>query len=259
MAFFPITEKLTARIAEQQDRVRARFPGGCSLLFPAETDNPEGDKPVPRKTWVGHLTSWLADIDLVDERGHRVHLTPHQFRHTLGPRLINADVPQHVVQELLDHMSAAMTAVYARLHARTVRAHWERAVVTVNANGELVQLDESDPLSNAAWTRISLGRAKQTLPNGYCGLPLVRDCEHANPCLTCPMFLTTPEFLPQHHNQRRRTLTIIENARTAGHGRIAEKNTKILDNLNKIIDACESCDDGDVVLGGKVAQLDGAS
>jgi hypothetical protein len=36
---------------------------------------------------------------------------------------------------------------------------WERAV-TVNAQGEIVQLAEGDPLSNAAWTRVSLGRAK---------------------------------------------------------------------------------------------------
>jgi integrase len=98
--------------------IGARFPGGCSLLFPAETDNPRGDKPMPRKTWVGHLTAWLADIELVDEHGHRVHVTPHQFRHTLGTRLINANVPQHIVQELLDHMSLAMTGVYARAAAR---------------------------------------------------------------------------------------------------------------------------------------------
>jgi site-specific recombinase XerD len=85
VAFFPITEKLAARIAEQQDRVRAGFSGGRSLLFPAETDNPRGDKPVPRKTWVGHLTAWLADIDLVDEHGHHVHVTPHQFGTPSGP------------------------------------------------------------------------------------------------------------------------------------------------------------------------------
>jgi hypothetical protein len=70
-----------------------------------------------------------------------------------------------------------MTGVYARLHAKTVRAHWERAV-TVNA---------------------------------------------------------------------------------PGHDRIIEKNTQILDNLDKIITTCEGCDDGEVVFGGKVAQLDDAS
>ncbi|RSN27234.1 hypothetical protein DL990_28925 [Amycolatopsis sp. WAC 01416] len=60
-------------------------------------------------------------------------------------------------------------------------------------------------------------------------------------------------------DERGRTLTIIETAKSAGHARIAEKNTKILDNLDKIITTCESCEDDEVVLGGKVAQLDGAS
>jgi len=45
----------------------------------------------------------------------------------------------------------------------------------------------------------------------------------------------------------------------AGHDRIAEKNTTILDNLDKIIKTCEGCDEGEVVFGGKVAQLDDAS
>jgi integrase len=30
-------------------------------------------------------------------------VTGHQFRHTLGTRLINSGVPQHVVQKLLGH------------------------------------------------------------------------------------------------------------------------------------------------------------
>jgi integrase len=29
-------------------------------------------------------------------------VTCHQFRHTLGTRLINANVPQHIVQQLLE-------------------------------------------------------------------------------------------------------------------------------------------------------------
>ncbi|GAA1963446.1 tyrosine-type recombinase/integrase [Catenulispora subtropica] len=259
VAFFPITEKLAERIAVQAHAVRERFPRGCPWLFPGENDNPLGDRPVPRRTFTGQLEAYLRDIELVDENGNRTRVTTHQFRHTLGTRLINANVPQHVVQTLLDHMSPAMTAVYARLHDTTIREHWERATLTVNAEGEIVKVEESDPLSNAVWSRISLGRAKQTLPNGYCGLPLIRDCEHANPCLTCPMFLTTPEFLPQHQEQRGRTLTIIESAKSAGHARIAEKNQKILENLDKIITACESCEDDEVVFGGKVASLDAAS
>ena len=55
----------------------------------------------------------------------------------------------------------------------------------------------------------SLARATMALPNGYCGLPLQQTCPHANACLTCPMFLTTPDFLPQHHAQRQQTLELI--------------------------------------------------
>ena len=46
-----------------------------------------------------------------------------QWRHTLGTRLINKDVPQEVVRRILDHDSAQMTSHYARLHDTTVRRH----------------------------------------------------------------------------------------------------------------------------------------
>jgi hypothetical protein len=43
------------------------------------------------------------------------------------PTSFNRDVPQHVVQKILDHDSAQMTAHYARLSDKTVREHWEKA------------------------------------------------------------------------------------------------------------------------------------
>lgn len=33
------------------------------------------------------LERWLTACDIRDENGHRVHVTPHQWRHTLGTRL----------------------------------------------------------------------------------------------------------------------------------------------------------------------------
>ena len=46
----------------------------------------------------------------------RVH--PHGFRHTVGTRMINNDVPQRVVQQFLGHESPSMTARYAHIHDR---------------------------------------------------------------------------------------------------------------------------------------------
>jgi len=158
------------------------------------------------------------------------------------PTSFNRDVPQHVVQKILDHDSALMTALYARLSDKTVREHWEKAR-KVGATGQPVQISPDGPLGDAAWAKHHLSRATQALPNGYCQLPLVKTCPHANSCLTCPMFVTTAEFLPQHHAQRQATLQLITAAEAAGHARAAEMNKQVAANLDKIITALQAAGD----------------
>jgi ferredoxin len=123
----------------------------------------------------------------------------------------------------------------------------------VNAAGQTVALDPGGALAEAAWAKQRIGRATQALPNGYCQLPMVKSCPHANSCLTCPMFVTTAEFLPQHHAQRQATLQIITAAEAAGHDRVTEMNRQVVGNLDKIITALEADDDG------KEAEAAGAS
>jgi hypothetical protein len=172
-----------------------------------------------------------------------VRLTPHQWRHTLGTILINRAVPQHVVQKILDHDSAEMTAHYARLSDKTLREHWERAR-KVNAQGQSVQISPDGPLGDAACSKQRLSGATQALPNGYCELPMVRTCPHASSCLTCPMFVTTAEFLPQHHAQRQQTLQIITAAEANGQARVAEMNRQVAGNHGKIIASLEDGGEG---------------
>ena len=130
-----------------------------------------------------------------------------------------------------------------RLSDKTVREHWERAR-KVNAEGKPVQISPDGPLNDAAWSKQRLSRATQALPNGYCELPMVKTCPHANSCLTCPMFVTSQEFLPQHHAQRQQTLQIISAAEANGQARVAEMNRQVAGNLDKIIAALEA-DDGE--------------
>jgi len=159
------------------------------------------------------------------------------------------DRSRHAIMSLpldhphIKHDSAEMTAHYARLSDKTVREHWEKAR-KVNAQGQPVQISPDGPLSDAAWSKQRLSRATQALPNGYCELPVVRTCPHANSCLTCPMFVTTAEFLPQHHAQRRQTLQIITVAEANGQARVAEMNKQVADNLGRIIATLEDEDDG---------------
>jgi hypothetical protein len=51
------------------------------------------------------------------------------------------------------------------------------------------------------------------------------------------VFLTGPEFLPELHEQRRRTLAIIDAAHSAGQSRVLQMNTQVLTNLDRIIDS----------------------
>jgi site-specific recombinase XerD len=241
-ALVPIDEQLLAQIRDQQQRIVQQWHGQTTFLFPRDKANLRGDRHIAGDTYRIALYRWLEHCDIRDEQGRPARLTPHQFRHSLGTRLINKDVPQEVVRKILDHDSPDMTAHYARLHDTTVRRHWEKAH-KVNITGERVTLDPDGPLAEAAWAKQRLGRITQALPNGYCGLPIQQTCPHANACLTCPMFITTEQFLPQHRQHRQQLHQIISAAEANGQRRLVEMNQQVLTNLDNIITSLQ--DPGD--------------
>lgn len=232
-ALVPIDEELQGLITARQALVAP-----SPLLFPRRLKNPDGLQPLGSSTYRGALYRWLESCEVHDEHGRPAHLTPHQWRHTLGTRLINKDVPQEVVRRILDHDSPQMTAHYARLHDTTIRRHWENAR-KIDISGTTVVLDPQSTLAEAAWAKQRLGRATQALPNGFCGLPVQKTCPHANACLTCPMFITTGEFLPQHREHRTQVLQIISAAEARGQTRLVEMNRHVADNLDTIIGTLE--------------------
>ena len=105
-ALVPIDEEL----AGPDPRPAAARPGPLarrdSVLFPRPAQEPgrEAHRSAAPPTGRRSTAGW-NDCDVRDEHGQPVHLTPHQWRHTLGTVLINRDVPQHVVQKILDHDS----------------------------------------------------------------------------------------------------------------------------------------------------------
>jgi ferredoxin len=126
-----------------------------------------------------------------------------------------------------------------RITDQTVRRRWEEAA-KVNINGEHVSIDPDGPLAQAQWAKTRYGMATQTLPNGYCGLPIQKRCPHANACLTCPVFITGPEFLPELRHQRQRTLTLISTADATGQSRMTEMNEQVAANLDRMISELEA-------------------
>ncbi|WP_230394717.1 hypothetical protein [Plantactinospora alkalitolerans] len=54
------------------------------------------------------------------------------------------------------------------------------------------------------------------------------------------MFITTPEFLPQHREQRQQLLQIVSAAEARGQTRVVEMNRQVLGNLDQIITTLEA-------------------
>jgi len=210
-------------------------------LFPAPRANPDGARPFTYNALRQRMGRWQDVIDLRDAAGRPARVSAHRFRHTLGTRLINQGVPQHVVQRLLGHASPQMTATYARLHDATVREAFEAWCATrVNIDGEHLPFEPDAPTSDAEWVKHHLSRIQASLPNGFCGRPPQQDCPHPNACLTCPDFQTTVEFLPTHHRQADDTRRLVAASEADGRRRLADNHRVVLGHLDRIIGALES-------------------
>lgn len=240
----PLSQRAADAVRAQQDHLGDHRPGGCTRLFPSPVANPDGTRAFTYATLRHRLAEWQHDIDLRDETGQRVRVTAHQFRHTLGTRLINAGVPQHVVQKMLGHASPQMTARYATIHDATVRAAFDDYQQRrVDIHGERLGFDPAAPSAEAEWIKHNLARVQASLPNGYCGRPPQQDCPHPNACLTCPDFQTTPTFLPIHRRQRDDTLELINLAEQRGNARLAANHRQVAQNLSAVITALETLEE----------------
>ena len=240
----PLSAKAADTIRAQQDHVRTVWPDGTPWLFPGIFDNDDGAKQYAHGSLSGQLRGWQNKIDVRDEAGQPVRVHAHQFRHTVGTRLINAGVPQHVIQKLLGHASPRMTARYAEIHDSTIRDAFEAyCKQRVNTSGDAVPYDPDHTTADAEWAKHNLSRVHDSLPNGYCGRPPQQDCPHPNACLTCPDFQTTPEFLDVHRQQSTVNKKLIARADANGQFRFAENLRQVQNSLDNIIPALEEIDE----------------
>jgi integrase len=242
-AVIPVSGRVLGAVRRQQDELRDRYDIPPVFLLPAIRKNPDGHRALSWSTLNRRLQRWLTDGEVHDAAGRPAKITAHQFRHTVGTRMINNEVPLDIVQRMLDHGSPEMTARYATIKDQTLRREWERFQQRVDIRGALIPLPDAPAMSDAAWALENLARAKQTLPNGYCGLPLQQACPHPNACLTCDSFLTTTEFLPQHRDQLTRTERLIAEAEADGRYRLVEMNEPVRLNLLAIIDGLQALEE----------------
>lgn len=254
----PISRELAGVIQEQREYIQTVFGDNFSYLFCANRRGPrrrDDDRPIPfspapkvmsPKTFIRHLQRFAELYEIRDASGAIWKFQTHQFRHTVGARMINSGVPPHIIQRYLGHESPEMTMRYAHIHDETLKKELADYLdgTVVNVSGEVVDsvASELDHDTDLQWVKRKV--LAQALPNGSCARPVAKGpCPHANACLTCGDFRTTAEFLPQHREQLEQTDTIIAKAEENGWTRQAEMNQQVRRNLLNIITTLEEPND----------------
>lgn len=247
----PISRELAGVIIEQKDYIRKHI-YDFNYLFCGQSFNPNNRKsndfnPKPKvmryDSFVGFLRRLAQKFEIKTNSGELWHFQTHQFRHTVATRMINNQVPHHIVQRFLGHLSPEMTQVYAHIYDETLKNQIKDFHLrVVNITGDVISstAPEIDDDKDLQWFKKKV--MGEVLPHGYCGLPANLTCSKGNACLQCGHFRTTKEFLPNHKEHKKRTVEVLAKAKQNGWTRQIQVNEEILTNLNSIISELEKDD-----------------
>ena len=238
----PISRELARVIQEQQASVKVDWGNQENpFLFVAPKPRGNGRKPITPYAFTMSLKKLAYEKGITDSNGNYYNFQSHQFRHTVGTSMVNSGVPLHIIQKYLGHLSPEMTMHYAHIHDRTLKKEiikYQSKIV--NIAGQVIEpINPELNTVDLQWFKRNI--QAQALPNGSCALPVpMKECPHANACLTCTHFRTTTEFIEQHKQQLEQTEKIIEKARANGWTRQIEMNERIASNLQNIINSLET-------------------
>ena len=245
----PISRELAKVIQEQQQYIQNCLDRNFDYLFCGGIYQYKSNRFFPHRKvmlsarFTEYLKLFAQRFDIKDNSGKPWNFQTHQFRHTVGTRMINNGVPHHIVQRYLGHISPKMTMTYASIYDETLKKEIAKYhdIRVVNIAGEVLE-SKNPELDNELDLHLLKKKVlAQSLPNGSCARPIqLGECPHANACLTCGDFRTTIEFLDQHKAHLEETQKILKNAQEKGWQRQLEMNEKVRDNLTKIIKTLES-------------------
>jgi integrase/recombinase XerD len=240
----PISLEVVKIIQTQQEYVRNTFHDNCNILFPSERYKSKY-KPISYGAFCKALKLLIYDKNIRDINGQLWIFQSHQCRHTVGFRMINNGVPQHIVQRYLGHESPTMTQVYAHIHDQTLRKEIEKYYESrvVNFQGQAVELSSTILDSNDELEWFKNNVQARALEHGYCARPRVLgDCDIPGfeGCYNCPHWRTNKNFLPILKSTLERTNNILKKAKDSGWNLQVKKNLPLKENLEKVIETLES-------------------
>src|SRR5271156_562048 len=156
----PVSQEI-ARVVQEQQQVERATGRSTTLLFP----NSKGG--VSKQQSFAQRVNRLAyDHQIHDATGKLFRFQSHQFRHTVGTRMINLGVPHHFIQRYLGHLGPEMTSRYAHIHDATMKDKLSEYLkgTLIDVSGNVVTEDGVNDTADLQWfTRSVLAQA---LTNG---------------------------------------------------------------------------------------------
>lgn len=144
------------------------------------------------------------------------------------------------VQKWLAHRTSNATMYYAEVKEDTLRKSWEMCI----DNGFYKFSDESkfevicvnDNSDKIDFRYISENKDIINVGLGYCIKSKDLGCLYSTaPCLSCRNLCTTPEFIDEYEKEIEKTKDLINEATVLNRQMLVEKNTTILNKLEKIL------------------------
>jgi integrase/recombinase XerD len=231
----PISLEIARIVQEQQAEGRSRAKPS-KWLFPSERGGV-----IKQPTFAQRINRLAYDHDIRDANGQLFRFQAHQFRHTVGTRMVNLGVPHHIIQRYLGHKGPEMTSRYAHIHDSTMKDKLSEYLkgTLIDVSGKAVAENGINDTADLQWfTRSVLAQA---LTNGYCAIPIVAGpCPHPNACLNCAHFRTDATFLEVHRAELHETERVIAKADANGWVRQSEMNARKRTNLISIVTTLEA-------------------
>lgn len=202
----PISQNTAVLIAEQQQRVRSRYPATPAaelVLLPTDRRNPHGDRAITgfsmsfhHRTWVGRMPI-LHTADGIEFDKTRIVL--YAYRHTYAQRHADAGVPIDVLRQLMDHRKLDTTKCYYHVGETRRREAVDRvAELQFDRHGNRIWRT-AQALLDSEHARRAV--AQVAVPFGLCAEPSNvqaggNACPYRFRCTGCDHFRTDISYLP---------------------------------------------------------------
>ncbi len=204
-ALVPIDEQVRELIAEHRSHTAQRWPAGTPGLFPRPTKNIDGAHPIGNPTYRMALLRWLSVCDVRDE--HRQASAPDPAPVASHPGH-PADKPRRSPRGRATHPRPRLRSDDRAL--RPAARHHRAPPVGVGPEGRhpraTVTFDPSGPIAEAPGPNSASAGPPRHCPMATAGYRCA-ELPARQRVSDLPMFLTTSEFLPQHHQQQQQTLS----------------------------------------------------